>query len=326
MLLLSIVVPVYNVSSYLSRCLDSLLNQSIDSAAYEIIVVNDGSTDNSLNIAQRYAGNHPQIVIVSQENGGLSAARNSGVKVARGKYIQFVDSDDYLEPDVLNVLLEKMERECLDVLRFNYQNVNEHDKVFQPNRVYRQFVDYRDEVTDGLSFLTERLGFGCYAWQFLIRAEILQQNQLFFKSGIYFEDTEWTPRMLLMVKRVTSTDLVVYNYLMRQGSITQSITDAKKKKVLEDKMELVDSLLAQRKVLTDGRWHDGMIGQTVISILGTVSLQFFSVRKEYIDRLKMMSVFPISNYHCTERNRGRVKFINFSPLLYCWFIHLKNKR
>lgn len=130
MLLLSIVVPVYNVSSYLSRCLDSLLNQSIDSAAYEIIVVNDGSTDSSLNIAQRYAGNHPQIVIVSQKNGGLSAARNSGVKVARGKYIQFVDSDDYLEPDVLNVLLEKMEREDLDVMHGENMNMWNFGKIY----------------------------------------------------------------------------------------------------------------------------------------------------------------------------------------------------
>jgi len=223
-------------------------------------------------------------------------------------------------------LLDKMESEDLDVLRFNYQNVNDKYEVFQPNRVYRQYVDYRDEITDGLSFLTDRLGFACYAWQFMIKASLFEDKSLLFREGIYFEDTEWTPRMLIQAKRVTSVDTVVYNYLMRSGSITQSQISEKQRKVLDDKVKLVKSLIEQKSNLRDVRWYDGMIGQTVISILGLLSLQFYNEKKNYISQLKKNGVFPVSDYHCIERNKMRVKMINFSPSFYCWFIHLKNKR
>lgn len=325
MIHLSIVVPIYNVSKYLSKCLDSLFRQGLSSEEYEIICVNDGSTDNSLDIIQKYAEDYKQMVVITQTNGGLSSARNTGIKAAKGKYIQFVDSDDYLEQNVIKGLLEKMERDNLDVLRFNYRNVNEKYESFNPNREYRQFVDYSDEVTDGLSFLTDRLGFSCYAWQFILKASLLQDESSYFKSGIYFEDTEWTPRMLVRAERVTSVDCLVYNYLMRPGSITQGLTKEKQRKVLDDKMGLIAALLEQKKKKTDPRWYDGMISQTVISILGMLSFLFYNEKKVYIARMKGMSIFPISNYHCTKRNKKRVYLINFSPLCYCWFIRLKNR-
>lgn len=324
MTLLSFIVPVYNVSSYLSKCLDSILNQSLSVEEYEIVVVNDGSTDGSFEIVQCYAKKYPNITVITQKNGGLSSARNVGIRVARGEYIQFVDSDDYLEPNVIKGLLEKMERENLDVLRFNYQNVNEKYEPFNPNREYRQFVDYRDELTDGFSFLAKRLGYSCYAWQFILKASLLQDESCDFKLGIYFEDTEWTPRMLVRARRVTSVDCLVYNYLMRPGSITQGLTNEKQRKVLNDKMGLIAALLEQKKNISDTRWFDGMIGQTVISILGMLGLLFFKEKRIYIARLKEMSVFPISNYHCTSRNKKRVSLINLSPLAYCWFIRIKN--
>jgi len=326
MILLSLIVPIYNVSEYLPKCLDSLFCQGLSSEEYEIICVNDGSTDDSLDIIQKYAEDNKQMVVITQTNGGLSAARNTGIKAAKGKYILFVDSDDYLEPNQMKGLLDKMESEDLDVLRFNYQNVNDKYEVFQPNRVYRQYVDYRDEITDGLSFLTDRLGFACYAWQFMIKASLFEDKSLLFREGIYFEDTEWTPRMLIQAKRVTSVVTVVYNYLMRSGSITQSQISEKQRKVLDDKVKLVKSLIEQKSNLRDVRWYDGMIGQTVISILGLLSLQFYNEKKNYISQLKKNGVFPVSDYHCIERNKMRVKMINFSPSFYCWFIHLKNKR
>ena len=321
---LSVIVPVYNVEQYLRKCVDSLLDQDLSSEEYEIILVDDGSPDHCGQICDEYAARHTHIKVIHRENGGLSAARNSGMEVAVGQYVQFVDSDDYLEPKVLKALVEKMEAECLDVLRFNYQNVNERYEVFEPNKVSRPFMDYRDEVCDGLTFLTERLGFGCYAWQFMIRREMLEDCK--FKEGIYFEDTEWTPRLLSKAKCVNSTETKAYNYLMREGSITKSVDEKKKKKVLDDKLSLIDSMKQQMEGLSDKRWFEGIIAQTALSVIGYVCDNYYDQRRECLGMLKSKKVFPLSDFHATALARRKIRMANLSPLLLCAFMHLKNKK
>ena len=318
---LSIIVPVYKVEAYLPKCIDSLLNQDLPCDVYETILVDDGSPDHCGEICDEYQAQHANIKVIHRENGGLSAARNSGVEEAKGKYVLFVDSDDYLEPNVLKPLVEKMETEDLDILRFNYQNVNENYRVFEPNKTSKPFVDYRAEVCDGLTFLTERLGFGCYAWQFLIRRELLDDCR--FKEGIYFEDTEWTPRLLLKAKRVSSTEMMVYNYLMRDGSITQSIDENKKRKVLDDKMLLIDSLKEQMKAAVDKKWFEGMIAQTVLSIFGYVCANYDEERQSVLKVLKSKEVFPLSSYHATPAAKRKIAIANHSPNILLFLMHLK---
>lgn len=322
-MILSIVVPVYNVAKYLPKCLDSLLNQDIGLDDYEIIVVNDGSTDASGEIAQDYAGRFSNIVLLNQENKGLSAARNSGIGSAKGKYIQFVDSDDYLQPNVLKSLVEKMERDSLDILRFNYQNVNEKYEVFNPNKINKPFVDYRDEVCDGLTFLNERLGYACYAVQFIIKAELLMPHENRFREGMLFEDTEWTPRILTLAHRMTSVETIVYNYLQREGSITQSVDKTKKEKSIKDRLMLLDLLQSQMQNLQDRRWHKGMVAQTVVSIIGNISRDFYDDRKLYINDLKSKKVFPLSTYQASRTARKRIRMANISPALLCFLLHVR---
>ena len=320
---LSVIVPIYKVEHYLVKCVDSLLNQDLSPEEYEIILVDDGSPDRCGEICDEYAANFINIKVVHRANGGLSAARNSGIEVAKGKYVQFVDSDDYLEPNVLKTLVAKMETDNLDILRFNYQNVNERYEIFDPNKDGKCFVDYRDEICDGLDFLTNRLGPGCYAWQFTIKRELLASCH--FKEGIYFEDTEWTPRLLLKARRVTSTDVLVYNYLIRQGSITQSVDEKKKRKVLDDKFLLIDSLQNQMSDVSDKRWFEGMISQTALSIIGYVCSNYYGQRKQFIRDLKNRKLFPLSVYQSNKPARRRIRIANLSPTLLCLIIHLKNK-
>ena len=322
---LSIIVPVYNVEPYLRKCVDSLLAQDLPESAYEIILVDDGSTDASGVIADEYAERYANVRVIHQQNGGLSAARNTGIEAAQGNYIQFVDSDDYLEPNVLSGLVAKMEQDKLDVLRFNYQNVNEQYEVFQPYKDVKPFVDYRDEVCDGLTFLTERLGYACYAVQFIIKAELLKPKEHQFKCGIYFEDTEWTPRLLVRVQRVTSVATIVYNYLMRTGSISQAVNEEKKRKVMMDKLVLIDSLIRQAELYSEKRWFEGMIAGTTLSVLTLVTADFYQERRNFIQKLRMKKVFPLSCYHATERAARKYKLINISPELFCLLHHWKNK-
>lgn len=320
---LSVIVPIYKVEKYLRKCVDSLLQQDLSPEEYEIILVDDGSPDGCGEICDEYAVHHPNIMVVHRENGGLSAARNSGMEVAKGKYIQFVDSDDYLEPNVLKSLVDRMDADHLDILRFNYQNVNDQYEVFAPNKDPKRWVDYSDSVCNGMSFLNERLGPACYAWQFVIRRGLLEG--FVFREGIYFEDTEWTPRIMLRAGRASSVDVVVYNYLTREGSITQSIDMEKKSKVLNDKLLLIDSMKDQMLEVHDKRWFEGMIAQTVISIIGYVADNFYKDRKTIMRELQLKRVFPLSNYLANKTGARRIMLANISPALLCFALYVRKK-
>ena len=325
---LSIIVPIYNVAPYLRKCVDSLLVQDISD--YEIILVDDGSTDNSGAIADELVdafrlsplASRLEMRVIHQSNTGLSAARNTGIAAAQGDYILFVDSDDYLQPNTLGTLLQQAERDNLDVLRFRYQNVNENGEVFAPYKDMTNYNDYSAIPADGLTFLNERMGNQCYVVQFLIKTDIVRQE--LFTPGIYFEDVDWTPRMLLRANRVASTDLVVYNYLWREGSITLSQKDmARMRKQLHDKLEILAKLNTLGNNVSDRRWFDGMISGLVINVVGIIAQYFYEDRKEYIKQIKSFGVLPLKNINVAPRAVKKLKLINISPVLAVLLLRLK---
>lgn len=319
---LSIIVPIYNVAPYLRKCVDSLLAQDISD--YEIILVDDGSPDECPKICDEYATIYSNIRVIHQENAGLSAARNSGIAVAQGDYIWFVDSDDYIEPNVLGALMEQIERDNLDILRFRYQNVRENGEAFAPYKDMTNYNDYSVIPTDGLTFLTNRMGIQCYAWQFIVRATLCKIE--LFTPGIYFEDTDWTPRMLLRAERVASTELVVYNYLWREGSITLSQNDIhKQRKQLHDKLNLLKKINTLGNQVDDRRWFDGMISGLVINIVGIIASTFYAERRAYVQQIKSMGVLPITTYHIAPRAQRKVRLINCSIIWTIVLLHLKEK-
>ncbi len=320
---LSIIVPVYNVEAFLNKCVDSLLAQDLPEDDFEIILVDDGSTDSSGALCDTLAAEHGNIRVIHQQNRGLSGARNAGIPGASGDYVMFVDSDDFLCPNVLGTLVGLMESKALDILRFNYQNVNMDGAVFEPNKYVKPFVDYSDEVCDGEMFLNERLGYACYAWQFLVKASILRKEGNGFKEGIYFEDVEWTPRILLQARRVASTDTLVYNYLFRTGSIARNKDAEKKRKAIRDKMTILEGFAALRPLVKDDRWFRGMSSQIALSIFDIVGRFFYPERKEYIRALKRQVAFPLSTYHATKSSRRKIWLANVSPYLVCCLYHRK---
>lgn len=328
---LSIIIPIYKVEEYLQKCVDSVLNQDLSSDEYEIILVDDGSPDGCPQICNQYAAEHDNIRVVHRKNGGLSAARNSGIAIALGKYVMFVDSDDYLEPNVLGHLVRTMEEKQLDVLRYNYQNVHENGEIFVPFKTGKPYFDYSDDVLDGEAFLNERLGYACYAWAFILRRDLIYSplstlDSCLFTEGIYFEDTDWTPRLLAKSKRVSSTARIVYNYLWREGSITLPDNPVKKKKVLDDKMRLISGFKERMKFAKDTRWFTWQIAGTTMSILGILSTYPGKERKPYIQQLKAHNIFPLSTYRAVGNNKWKIRFANVSPSLYCRVMSLFRKR
>ena len=356
MIKLSIIVPIYGVEKYLRKCVDSLLTQDLPSSYYEIILVDDESPDACPQICDEYATKSqesrtksqefPRVRVIHRKNGGLSAARNSGIEVAEGEYLMFVDSDDYIEPNVLCGLMAQVERDNLDVLRYRLQYVrikndgvseltNERDyEVYNPYKSNPfKDNDYSEEVTDGVTFLNTRMSTACYAWAFILRRDLIINYQpssvthstsnILFTEKIYFEDTDWTPRMLVKAQRVASTNTIVYNYLQRDGSITKAVNRSKQKKVLDDKMRLIGEMQRQSNELqskgVNNAWYSRMIADTVISVIGILSVDFYAERKEYLKQLEQMEIYPIYS------NSSKARLINFSSRLAVELLHLKNK-
>ena len=342
MVKLSIIVPIYNVEQYLRKCVDSLLNQDLPSSEYEIILVDDESPDACPQICEEYAekakseevrGKSVSIRVVHRKNGGLSAARNSGIEVAQGEYVIFIDSDDYIEPNVLGALMKQMERDKLDVLRYNYQNVRivkseevrgkSEYEVFEPFKAAQRDMDYSESVVDGETFLNERLGPACYAWSFVLKRELLAG--CIFTPSIYFEDTDWTPRMLLKAKRVASTPMIVYNYLWREGSITLPDNPQKRDKVLQDKISLLRGFKEQKKLVKDPKWFEWMTSFTTMTILGMLAEMSSSERETYLHELKELQIFPLSTKKEKGTNKMKILMANVSPALYCRMMSLRAK-
>lgn len=315
---------MYNVASYIKKCIESMLQQDISYERYELVVVNDGSTDNGIAILNKLVRENERLqemdrlghwTVVTQENQGLSGARNTGIKKARGKYIQFIDSDDYLQPNVLGKLLAQMERDDLDVLRYNYQNVNEQYEIFVPCKNPKQFVSYSEEVCDGRTFLEERLGYACYACQFVLKKELLNSQEDCFTPGILFEDIDWTPRILLKASRAASTQLIVLNYLIRVGSITLSVTKEKKDKILRDKLSTIEKL-AKWGQENGMNWHFEMLTRMALSLLHD-PVYSLEEKQTVIARLRDMRQFPLTTRKLALLKKIRVCLMNLSPKLYC---------
>lgn len=222
---LSLILPVYNVERYLPKCIESCLNQDLPETEYEIIIVIDGSPDNSLAVAQQYQQKYSCISIVEQPNGGLSAARNTGLRHATGEYVWFVDSDDYINENILNGIVTQLKCDDLDALWIDWQDVNDKGegiKPFAPHSFSKNI-----SVMPGADFMANVLSNFLFAWSFIYRRSFLLKNQLYFTEGMFYEDSDFAFRSLPIVQRIKKYNKVCYNYLQRTNSIVHH-TDKKK--------------------------------------------------------------------------------------------------
>lgn len=211
-MILSIIIPVYNVEKYVEKCIRSCENQDIPKEDYELIVVNDGSPDGSLAIVERLAKEYSNIKVVSQENQGLSAARNTGLECARGEYVWFVDSDDWIEENCLKEMTEKLVDD-IDILQIQCKRAYEDGSTKVPAQKFLDGMYSGKEVTE-LGGLADPAPFS------ILRSKFLKENDFKFFPGIYHEDAELKSRMVYTAKKVAFHKPPIYYYLQRtSGSI-----------------------------------------------------------------------------------------------------------
>lgn len=323
---LSIVVNMYNTAKYMPRCMETLLEQDIPQSEYEIILVDDCSPDNSLEMAREYATRYTNIRVCTHgKNKGLAAARNTGIDAAKGQYLCFVDPDDYIEKNSLAALLKQMNDEQLDMLRFNYQKVDEEYRNVPDSEIEARF-DYTSGVMTGTEYLAHRLGVGCYVWAYIYRLDFIKSTGIRFFEGCFFDDTPWLPRILQKAQRVNVNPIRHQYYLQRTGSMVHSHNNQAIMRKVDTHMQLIDILLEQRKEAPRETydWYDMMLAHASISLLTSVASVDYRTSVDYYKRLKDKGIFPLSKIRASKKNIRKIKMLNMCPRFMMFLLYLKN--
>lgn len=265
---LSIIVPIYNVENYIGRCVLSLMKQTAGLDKYEVIFVNDGTKDNSIDVLKEFVKGDASFnyTILHKMNGGLSSARNFGVNNASGEYIWFVDSDDWIEPNSVEILLPLIEQSPDIVLMSQmFKNVGEIQKL-----------KYECSISDKVNGI-EILGLNppSCAVSYICKREFLNDNNFRFKEGICFEDSELTPKMLYKAQYVVTTNMPLYHHYMREDSITHNIS----KRSVDDCIVLLQNHVDYYKNIVSNE-HKRLYATNISSkILTTLKYSLVSVGK-----------------------------------------------
>lgn len=221
----TVIVPVYNVEAYLEKSVQSILAQT--EPDFELLLVDDGSTDHSGALCDQLAQTDPRIQVIHQQNQGLGGARNTGIQAAAGDWVLLVDSDDWIEPELLEKTLEAGLREEADLVMFGFRSVDEQGNTLQT------FVE--DVPTDqGLTLKDhpDLLMTAPSAWRRLYRRELLSRTGILYPPRVWYEDIRTTPKLLAAASRVVFLNYVGYDYLSRTGSITKNQNADRNREIL----------------------------------------------------------------------------------------------
>ena len=281
----SIIIPVLNTAAYLPACLDSVLAQTDPS--FECIIVDDGSTDGSVEIERFYAMRDARIRIIEQTNLRQGAARNRGLFDARGTFIYFMDSDDVIEPELLEICCKRCSNNSLDFMMFDNTQFRSEPGDSPGLNTFgfgnRQGV-CTQEITNGESFWLayhpqNRLPPFC--WLQFFRRDYLVENHLFFKEGLFYEDCEWILRTYMAAQRIQYVPITLYHYRVREGSVVNSPFD---KLHTESCLTIHECLSNMLDTCTESQAEMMLSGSRVIDYLISRSHEF-SPDKELMNRI-----------------------------------------
>ena len=301
-MLFSVIIPIYNVAPYLRECLDSLLHQTF--ADWEALCVDDGSTDGSVAILEEYTAKDSRIKVISKPNGGTASARNAGIKEAQGKYLFFLDSDDWIEPETLQVIAEHLKGE--DVLCFSGKRYIEATQKYRPadilpERCYSSGMDYYNEN----ALVPRDFAFVCVVLRVYKRSYILNNN-LFFDESNSFEDNLWVPQALFYAHSVKVIPEVLYIYRVREGSKMQDFSLSRKKDLLKVANQLASFFIPKA----------GINKNTVYRAI-THHYQVVFVNTSKAEHKEIYPLCDWRRYHTVSRTKLRHQ-VNFLRFVLCY--------
>ena len=323
---LSIIIPVYNTATFLESCFGSFRGMSEHKISIEIIFVNDGSTDGSLEILNDFEREHDFVKIINQENQGLSGARNTGIKNANGKYFILLDSDDWLEWDAILKIYALAFQQDLDLVGFRLQFVDEEGKITGISDKHPLL--YENKIT-GAEALIE--GYQpSSACLFMYKTSFIINTNLEFYRGIMQEDVEFTVRRLLHAKKVLFTDKIGYNYYKRSDSMTTTLTKERIEKYLSDSI-LVAEQIKNNKQFKEEAIVIKAIEKNYNSVTWNLLWRFFAkpketdfeFKKKCLNDLKARSLYPIKGSLKTPF-QNKIRYVFNSETLFKLILKIRN--
>jgi glycosyltransferase involved in cell wall biosynthesis len=304
--LISVIIPVYNVEKYLNTCLQSIINQTYKNI--EIIIINDGSTDNSLTICEKYKSKDSRIILFTQENKGVSASRNLGIDNATGSWINFVDGDDFLDLETYENLTKLINNE-IDVIQFGVRAIK-NNIVFKEKHCQKLL-----EISD----LNKSLKFVSSAWNNLIKFDLIKQNNLYFVDNMkYNEDMLFMYQVFINAKKSIINDKIYYNQVVSENSASRSPVS---RILIDNRLELIDRLIdysKDKKLLHEMKEViNSLLKGYFVSIL---HYRFFL--KELCSIQTCYNKFFKKNKDIIDSLFAKIAYINIIPIVV--FIKIKN--
>ena len=289
----SVVMPIYNAGNFLKESLGGLVQQTLKNI--EIICVNDGSTDKTEEIINKYIKKYDNIVYIKQKNMGLSMARNNGVKKATGYYLLFIDSDDYVEKNLLENINKDIDD--LDVLRYQL-NMVFNDKIIP-------YGEKEFNVTNGIDAFEKivRYKFIEMAALYVINRKYYVDNNFEFEKGVYHEDYGLLPLVIATAKKVKSINYLGYNYVQRDGSIMSSNDTEKMKKKMDDMLFLFTKAIKYLDNIPNSQNVKSFYANSIIDKYNSLSDE---LKKEYIKKIKDLKVI---SYLSNDNFKRKIKKI-----------------
>jgi len=296
----SIIVPIYNVADYVEQCVRSLYHQDIPTTDYEVIVIDDCSPDKSKDIVIALQSEYENLKLISlSENMKLGSARNVGLQNAGGKYIWFVDSDDFIQPNVLKQFYSELEKENLEILHFDYKVFNDLDEKINPYR-----INYELTICSGVEFYFDSHELwwqkGVEAWRKVYRRSFLLENNFFFAEKVMYEDVDHSFKIFAKAQRVKHIDLSPYCYRNNSSSITKTKLTPEHLKywlLLALRCKILQEIFLRERV--DSRFvsvideYEKFLLSSIYKTLKAFNNEF---RTEYITFLKEIDISSLRKY------------------------------
>lgn len=313
---------MYNSEKYISDCLDSILHINLNKEDYEVIIVNDGSTDKSKDIVDTYIANNDNFKYIEQENLGAAYARNAGLKNSEGEYVWFVDADDKIDPSEFEKAIEELRsHKGIEVLAFYLKDVTgsgqfinvscKHDSI----PLYEE-ISGADAVVKGYSPSS--------VCSMFVRLKMIKDNELFFRGGMTHEDVEFTYRMMAVAKSVVFTEHIPYLYIYHDNTVTTSINVERKTKYLCDELLVYQSFMSLAERHSDNLLLSSTIKNRADDILLGLLLTLFRNRKQWsplginkavIDRMIELGLYPINTKPYSWKKKIILSFLNIKRVV-----------
>ncbi len=288
----SLIVPVYNVEQYLDKCLSSIFSNEFKD--FEVIIINDGTKDNSEKIIKKYLKKYKNITYIKQENKGLSSARNEGVKRANGEYLLFIDSDDYIEKDMLSTIVKYLD-DNPDILRYQLREIYNNKVVDCNENGFGTMTG-----VDAFSKIT-RYKYIEVSQLYIYKASFFKKNKFVFKEGIYHEDFALIPIIISKAKTVKSISYIGYNYLQREGSIMNDNNNNKIIKKMNDSIIAYEDAIKKLEKIENSDNVKHFYANSIINKYNRLPKKY---KKEYKNKLEELKIF---DYIMTDNFKRKIK-------------------